>query len=107
MVQDLLEFMRETLPSYEASLELLGLILENDPTTSAVAKAHPRWIYINLMQQLLQLGEEEKRDWVIDLFSGRRNTAELFAESMLKVGLFNARVTGFVLILIERDLDQC
>lgn len=51
MVQDLLDFIREAVPViYEASIELLALIFENDPATSDVAKSHGRWIHINLMR---------------------------------------------------------
>ncbi|KAJ8071753.1 hypothetical protein OCU04_002069 [Sclerotinia nivalis] len=89
MVQDLLDFIREAIPIiYEASTELLELILENDPSTSAVATSHRRWIHINLMRQLLPLEEEERQEWLIDLFSGRQNTAEYFAETMLLSGIW-------------------
>lgn len=86
MVQDLLDFIREAVPViYEASIELLVLILENCPATSDVAKSHGRWIHINIMRQLLPLGEEERKEWVIDLFGGKNYTAELFGETMIEV----------------------
>ncbi|KAF7863224.1 hypothetical protein EAF04_007306 [Stromatinia cepivora] len=89
MVQDLLDFIREAIPIiYEASTELLELILENDPSTTAVATSHRRWIHINLMRQLLPLEEGERQEWIIDLFSGRQNTAEYFAETMLLSGIW-------------------
>ncbi|KAI9645564.1 hypothetical protein NHQ30_006306 [Ciborinia camelliae] len=91
MVQDLVDFIREEVPSYEATLELLELVLESDPTTSKVAKSHRRWIHINLVQQLLPLGEEEREEWVTDLWSGRQGTAELFAEKMCEDGFWTEK----------------
>ncbi|CAD6454292.1 02e167f7-e099-4724-8060-0418241c357d [Sclerotinia trifoliorum] len=105
MVQDLLDFIREAIPIiHEASTELLELILENDPSTSNVATFYRRWIRINLMRQLLPLEEEERQEWLIDLFSGRQNTVEYFAETMLLNGIWTESKdkNGFLIYRMHR-----
>ncbi|EMR87388.1 hypothetical protein BcDW1_3948 [Botrytis cinerea BcDW1] len=108
MVQDLLDFIREAVPViYEASIELLVLILENCPATSDVAKSHGRWIHINIMRQLLPLGEEERKEWVIDLFGGKNYTAELFGETMIESGIWKESKdeNGFTFYSMNRQKE--
>ncbi|KAF7951402.1 hypothetical protein EAE96_006715 [Botrytis aclada] len=108
MVQDLLDFIREAVPViYEASTELLALILENDPATSDVAKSHGRWIHINLMRQLLPLGEEERQEWITELFSGKKYTVEFFAETMIESGIWKESEdeNGFTFFSMNRQKE--
>ncbi|TGO07716.1 hypothetical protein BTUL_0252g00180 [Botrytis tulipae] len=108
MVQDLLDFIREAVPViYEASIELLALILENDPATSDVAKSHGRWIHINLMRQLLPLGDEERQEWLIELFSGKKYTVEFFAETMITSGIWTESEdeNGFTFYSMNRQKE--
>lgn len=90
MVQDLIDFLCEAVPSFEATLEVLELVLESNPMTSRVAKSHRRWIHICLMQQILPLQGEEREEWVAELFDGEQSTTELFAEKMCEVSWFNS-----------------
>ncbi|KAF7884311.1 uncharacterized protein EAF02_004647 [Botrytis sinoallii] len=108
MVQDLLDFIREAVPVfYEASIELLALIFENDPATSDVANSHGRWIHINLMRQLLPLGDEERQEWIIELFSGKKYTVESFAETMIKSGIWTESEdeNGFTFCSMNRQKE--
>ncbi|KAG4027370.1 hypothetical protein MFRU_030g00070 [Monilinia fructicola] len=88
MVQDLIDFLCEAVPSFEATLEVLELVLESNPMTSRVAKSHRRWIHICLMQQILPLQGEEREEWVAELFDGEQSTTELFAEKMCEDGIW-------------------
>ncbi|KAF7912927.1 uncharacterized protein EAF01_001948 [Botrytis porri] len=109
MVQNLLDFIREAVPVFhEASIELLTLILENDPATSDVAKSHSRWIYINLMRQLLPLGEEERQEWIVELFSGKKYTVEFFAETMVESGIWmeSEDENGFTFFSMNRQKES-
>ncbi|ESZ99153.1 hypothetical protein SBOR_0474 [Sclerotinia borealis F-4128] len=87
-IEDLLDYIREDFPNFDATLEILQVILESDPSTSAVAKSYRRWLYISVMQQVLTLGEKEKEEWVVDLFSGNRNIVESFADTMCEDGFW-------------------
>lgn len=56
------------------------------------------------MRQLLPLEEEERQEWLIDLFSGRQNTVEYFAESMLLNGVWTESEdeNGFLIYNMHR-----
>lgn len=106
MLPDLMDYIRSACPTFEAAAEIMELVLENDPMTSAVAKSHRRWIRICLMQELLPLREKEREEWVLELFNGEADIADLFTEKMCEVGELNFQAIGSILILVERYLDQ-